>query len=64
MIFSMRVQPIVRKMRARIKGFWSSISLTNVLTARMTKPGCFFAYVDEIEICELLLFDIVGMHIL
>ena len=43
MIFSTRMQPMVRMARARTSGLGSSESLTKVLTARMTSSGWVFA---------------------
>mmetsp|Transcript_15297 Transcript_15297/g.49943 ORF Transcript_15297/g.49943 Transcript_15297/m.49943 type:complete len:257 (-) Transcript_15297:356-1126(-) len=42
-ILSTRMHPIVRTASARMSGFWSCVSLTKVLTARMARSGCDFA---------------------
>mmetsp|Transcript_12710 Transcript_12710/g.53248 ORF Transcript_12710/g.53248 Transcript_12710/m.53248 type:complete len:236 (-) Transcript_12710:278-985(-) len=42
-IFSTRMHPIVRTARARIKGFGSAESFTNVFTARMVSSGWLLA---------------------
>ena len=47
MIFSTRMQPMVQIARARMRRFWSSKSVTKVLTARMTRSGCVLADRDR-----------------